>query len=102
MVSWLDKETRKPGAGWHWNIFVGIDQLRCSREPLGGTFLGLVLVFVSWETPRMVLLSSVELFPFWMCPDARNIHRTQSGCKQEIVRFWWVGKSSKVKKKTEL
>ena len=29
---------------------MGIDQLRGSKEPVEGTFLGLVLLFVSWET----------------------------------------------------
>ena len=50
----------------------------------------------------MALLSSVELCPFWMLSDVSDIPRIQSGGKEEVVNFWWIGKSSKVKKEAEL
>lgn len=43
----------------------------------------------------MVLLSSVELCPFWMLSDVSDIPRIQSGGEEEVVNFWWIGKSSK-------
>ena len=45
--------------------------------------------------PYVVLLSSVELCPFWMLSDVSDIPRIQSGGEEEVVNFWWIGKSSK-------
>lgn len=77
--------SKKEGAEWHWNVFVGPDHLRCSGDLLERISFGLVLLLVSWETFVFCCFPEWSFFPFCVLPDARSIYRIQSGYEQEII-----------------